>query len=295
MEKHLLTAGRPDKTKTIAPVGIPFDRSSSYRVGKMREAAQEIKGLHSATGYGPQTQTIFLGWDEEAVRQAAFDHGDKEAAETRAAEKQRVEGRDKQHQKYLEFLKGKGRQMTCSPAGRYIVDCDEIEKEDDVKDLTLDINETDHDGIFSVGFNFGILEGVMLICADKGKLDEYASRLDADEESDEGDTDEFDSSDEEDMEDDNESRVDEMSGESNLGSGMRGRKRKSQASAPRREPGKKARTASAQPLQYFIKFRCRETGEGQLYPEAEEGTLRFKDKRMAAFSGKVDMAVWAPR
>jgi hypothetical protein len=284
MEKYFLTAGRPDKAKTPTPVGIPFDRYSSYRTGKMREAAQKVEGLHCATGTGPKTQTIFMGWDEKAVRQAALCHANKEAAEDRASEKQREEKRDKLHQKYLKSLEGKGRQMICSPVGHYIVDWEEIEQGwDDVKDLTLDINETDQDGIFRVVFDFGILVGVMLICADKGKLNAHVSYLGAEYESEEGDTGKSESDEEEHAEDENEDEID------NGGSGTRDRKRKSQASAPPHEPRKKSRTVGAQPFQYFIKFRCRETGEGELYPEPKEGTLRFKDKRMAAFLGKVDM------
>ncbi|CAG9990940.1 unnamed protein product [Clonostachys byssicola] len=179
--------------------------------------------------------------------------------------------------------------MTCSPVGHYIVDCQEIEQGwDNVKDLTLDINETDQDGIFRVVFDFSILVGVMLICTDKGKLNAHLSYLGDEYESDEGGTEESDSDEKEHAEDDDEGEIDDMSGDADRGSGTRGRKRKSQAS-PRHEPRKKSRTDGAQELQYFIKFRCRETGEGELYPEPEDGTLRYEGKRMAAFLGKVDM------
>ncbi|CAH0027133.1 unnamed protein product [Clonostachys rhizophaga] len=281
MEKYFLTAERPDKAKTTTPVGIPFDRYSSSRTKNMREAAQKVEGLHCAKGMGPKTQTIFMGWDEEAVRQAALSHAGKEAAETQVAEKQREEKRDKLHQEC---------QMTYSPVGHYIVDCEEIEQGwDDVKDLNLDINETDQDGIFRVVFDFGILVGVMLICADKRKLNAHVSYLGAEYESDERDTEESESDEEEHAEDENQGEIDDMSEEANRGSGTRGRKRKSQASAPPHKRRKKSRMVGVQPFQYFIKFRCRETGEGELYPEPEDGTLRFKDKRMAAFLGKVDM------
>ncbi|KAK7222553.1 hypothetical protein V2G26_010556 [Clonostachys chloroleuca] len=290
MEKYFLTAGRPDKAKTTTAVRIPFNRFSSSGPATMRDVAQKVEGLHCATGNGPKTTTVFMGWDKEAVRQAALSHADKEAAEIRAAEKQREEERDKLHQEYLEILKGKGRHMTCSPAGRYIVDCEAIERGwSDVKDLTLYINEIDQDGIFRVTCHFGVLQGLMLICTDKGKLDEYVSRLDAEDESDEGDTEEPESDEEEHDQDEDESEIDDTSGEENRGPVTRDRKRKFHASAPRHEPRKKSKMASAQAFQYFIKFRCSETGEGQIFPGPHEGSLRFKDKRMAAFLGKVDM------
>lgn len=73
----------------------------------MCRVAQKVEGIHCATGHGLKTQTVFMGWDKEAVQQAALSHADKEAEETQAAEKQREEERDELHQEYLESLKGK--------------------------------------------------------------------------------------------------------------------------------------------------------------------------------------------
>ncbi|KAH8156883.1 hypothetical protein CIB48_g11363 [Xylaria polymorpha] len=85
------------------------------------------------------------------------------------------------------------------------ISCDEIEGgwPDQAGDLSLDIRATDEPGVFEASFDFGILEGVMIMSTDKKKLEEYCSQLGAD------DSDEYDDEDEdeEEVEDDYERKV----------------------------------------------------------------------------------------
>jgi len=84
IEKYFVDgSGNPDPTKTAEVVGIPYPHSSNYRTGQLREAAGRVSGLHQATGWG-STQTIYLGWDQGAVKEAAENHGTKEAQANRA-------------------------------------------------------------------------------------------------------------------------------------------------------------------------------------------------------------------
>ena len=63
MDRYILSSGRPDHTKTTTVVGMPLPRHNSYRpVSQMHEAASKVTGLYQATGLGPKTQTIFMGW-----------------------------------------------------------------------------------------------------------------------------------------------------------------------------------------------------------------------------------------
>lgn len=61
LQRYFLSAGRPDHTKTTTVVGIPLDRYSQYRSGKMIEAASKVPGLHHMRAVGPKTQVIFHG------------------------------------------------------------------------------------------------------------------------------------------------------------------------------------------------------------------------------------------
>lgn len=76
IKKFFIRAGGPDlyQTRTSTVVEVSFPRYSEYRPGRLREAADQVAGLHHDTGVGPETQTIFLGWDKSAVREAAKEH-----------------------------------------------------------------------------------------------------------------------------------------------------------------------------------------------------------------------------
>lgn len=79
MENYFLDAsGRPDKTKTPSPIGIPLSRYSDYHEKQLLAAARGISGLRSATGSGVDTTTVYLGWDPAAVGEEARSHAAKE-------------------------------------------------------------------------------------------------------------------------------------------------------------------------------------------------------------------------
>ncbi|KAI1419720.1 hypothetical protein F5Y12DRAFT_205347 [Xylaria sp. FL1777] len=266
IERYFLTSGQPDRAKTATVVGIPHDKYSSYRSGQLRDAVDQISGLHHATGNGPETQTIFIGWDSAAVNQAAERHASEEAKAAKAANQEREQERSELHDEYLETLKRKKGSKAYSPVGTYIVDCQEIEGQwpDQADDLSLDIQATDEPGIYEASFDFGILEGVMIIGRDEMAVKQYCSQLDSESD------DEEDSS-----EDEKES----------------GSKRKHAAAAPksrgRGRPPKKAKaSASSQSQKYHLKLRCAETVESMIYHEPSDGTITFQDKNMASFTGE---------
>jgi hypothetical protein len=134
MDAYFVRIGdrQPDRTKTTAVIKQSFPRSSEYRAGLMREAATKAEGLHHETGWGPKTQTLFMGWDSDAVKTAAEGHAAAEKKEVeaeeknlRAQEKERQKQREKMHRGYVESVKKSGRKAkaSSSPVGSYIVDC----------------------------------------------------------------------------------------------------------------------------------------------------------------------------
>ncbi|KAH8590158.1 hypothetical protein B0O99DRAFT_521816 [Bisporella sp. PMI_857] len=288
MEKYFLSSGRPDHTKTTTVVGIPLPQQSSYRASQMKEAASKVTGLHQATGFGPKTQTIFMGWNSVAVGKAAKSHASQEAKELQAAGKEREDERAETHTDYLNTLKRKKGPKTYSPVGSYIVDCEQIEQEwpDMADDLSLDIRQTKEPNVFEASFDFGVLEGAMIISAEKNALEQYCSQLDHEAESDEDEDEECDWSEEED--DDREE--DEV--EDKIEKGRKpttGSKRRAKAPRGRGPPPKKSKTRAAQPHIYLLKLKCRETGEGMIQSTEESGTIKFKDKNLASFIGKANL------
>jgi hypothetical protein len=277
MERYFLSSGQPDRTKTTTVVGIPLHQHSSYRASQMREAASEVAGLHQETGLGPKTQTIFMGWNSVAVSKAAKGHATKEAKELHAAEDERENERAGMHTDYLNTLKrkkGPKGLKTYSPVGSYIINCKEIEEQwsDQADDLSLDIRQTKEPGVFEASFNFGVLEGIMIISAERNALEQYCSQLDCEAES---DWDENEDEDEGEVEDNRKPTTSS--------------KRKAEAPQGRGRPPKKSKAGAAQPRTYLLKLKCRETGEGVIQSTEEKGTIKFKDENLASFIGKANL------
>ncbi|KAK9437684.1 AT hook, DNA-binding motif protein [Metarhizium brunneum] len=184
MEKYFLRSGQPDSTKTATVVGIPFEPSSKYR-SDLVEAASKVPGLQFATGYGPKTQVVFMGWTSAAVKKAANEHPAKEKKEVQALKQEHEDGRTAKHNAYLEALKEKRGPKKYSPVGSYMIDCEEITDNwpDDAKNMTLNIRTTEERGVYEAKFDFGMFIGAMVICDNKATLVQYCAELDREAES----------------------------------------------------------------------------------------------------------------
>lgn len=288
IERYFLSSGRPDHTKTTTVVGIPLPQRSSYRASQMNEATSKVTGLHQATGLGPKTQTIFMGWDSVAVGKAAKGHAAKEAKELQAAQNKREDERAELHTNYLNTLKRKKGPKTYSPVGSYIIDCKQIEGEwpDRAGDLSLDIRQIKEPNVFEASFDFGALEGVMLISAEKNALEQYCSQLDLDAESDGDEDEDGDWSEEEDEDGEKDEVEDEAENDRKPTTGS---KRRAEALRTHGPPPKKSKARAAQPRIYLLKLKCCETGEGVIQFREERGTIEFKDENLASFIGKANL------
>ncbi|KAL4796455.1 hypothetical protein BDV19DRAFT_388279 [Aspergillus venezuelensis] len=181
---------------------------------------------------------------------------------------------------HLEFVLDK---FFLSESGSHIVDCGDIESEwpGSAEDMTLDFGSTEEPGIFQASFDFGVLRGVMLISADEDLLEGYCDRADYDGRHvfSEGDDDDLDDEDESEDEDEKEHQRPQS-----------GSKRKTPAT-PQHSRGrpKKATKTKSNLLKYFLKSRSRETGEGQIFPDPEDGTPKIKDGNLTSFTGEASL------
>lgn len=250
MEKYFLDhTGKPDRTKTGEVIGFPLPVHSSYRVSQICAAIDKVLGLHYANGHGPLTQTIYAGWDYYAVHAAADGHAAKETADADEEADMREEERDAEHKAYL--AESKKRRLAPSPVGQYMVDCTAIEKGwDNTDNLTMSIRESGIPNVYQADFDFGILEGVMMLSSVKSAL---AYFLDDDASDDEG------------------------------GPPATGSKRK--ATGRGGPVLKVAKTTGGPPTKFFLVLKCRETGEGVINPTPEKGEMTFKGADMASLTG----------
>ncbi|CAI7626877.1 unnamed protein product [Penicillium bialowiezense] len=252
---------------------------SEYRSGKMMEAAKEVTGLHHKRAIGLQNQVIYMGWVKEDVEKAASGHCKQEGAALKAKENARTAKENartsKQRKRHMDYLTSRSKNKSkVTPIGSYIVDSKEIKDQwpDAVEDMSIDIHATDTPGVFQGDFNFGVAEGVMFLCADESTLKEYCSRP----EHDRGDE-WYDSEDEETDYHDLQMNPEQ------------GTKRSSKTSKSSQQT-KKPKVEKGQALNYFLQLKSRETGEGEIDYQPNEGTLEFDDERLVSFSGDTDLS-----
>ncbi|KAJ5485151.1 hypothetical protein N7539_005139 [Penicillium diatomitis] len=280
MEKYFLTSGEPDRTKTTVVVCLPFHLRSEYGIQCLIDAANKVPGLNHEKAVGPETKMVFMGWDAAAVKKEAREYPAKAARKLAEASEKREQARDKMHHDYLKTLTRKrgGSKATKnrSPVGSYIVDsaCFEDHYADGRKfDLTLEIQETDRPGVFQADFDFGVLEGIMMICDDEETLDEYCREADREDDFDDSDS----------LEDDT-----TESSESEVETFQQGSKRKASGSGNQVSKKPKQRKARKTPSRkYWLRLKCREL-EGQLHFDPEEGSIEFEDDNLVSFEGAAD-------
>lgn len=268
MRKYFLTNGQPDRTKTETVVDIPCGRYE-FQMEKTCKAAAEIEGLHCAKGPGPEHKNVFLGWDKAAVKKAAEEHTAadkvKQEAKDAAQEQERIRSQWRYH---LAIEKPERIALGFSPVGKYDIDCKEIEAEwpDDAQKMTMNIHPTRIPGVFKAQFDFGMMEGVMIMSRDLAALLQYCKiSPEADESEDEEELDE----------DDAEGPTDAATGD---------KRKAASPTGPRKAT--KTDTVESNPLKYHVRLRCRETGEGGIAATPEKGTVTFADGKFTRFSGE---------
>jgi hypothetical protein len=133
------------------------------------------------------------------VKNAAKNHGAKEAQANQAKADAREEERASKHKRYLANAeKHKHGPSAPSPVGQYIIDCEEIESNwpELAEDMTLAIHATPTPGIYQASFDFGVIEGIMMMSYDESILDRFCAQQEHDDDPDSEDDDEEDGRDE---------------------------------------------------------------------------------------------------
>ncbi|KAJ5361354.1 hypothetical protein N7541_002198 [Penicillium brevicompactum] len=191
MDKYFLHAGQPQPTKTTTVIDILFPRNKSAGPEPLMEAAAKIPGLHSIMRFFSMTQVLFLGWDSAAVEKTANEHADRKRKELQKREDDRKAAEEIQRglrrQLHLDYIerrsKGQANASQQSPVGTYTVDCKGIQEQwSDMDNLSMDIRNSDLPGVFIADIDFGIVKGIMIICAQQSLLNEYCFSLDGHEE-----------------------------------------------------------------------------------------------------------------
>lgn len=164
--------------------------------------------------------------------------------------------------------------------GSYIVDCEEIQRQrpDDSGDMVLDIRASGEPEVFLASFAFGVVEGVMILSNQKSAIANYRSKID--EESDAGENDTSES-------DDSGSHNDSDEDSSAHWDQSRSAKRK--AKGQPNTQAKKAKTARGKPRVLYFEWRGRETGEGEIMPDSNQGVVTFDSPQCASLTGKIDV------
>ncbi|KAI2472342.1 hypothetical protein F4781DRAFT_384241 [Annulohypoxylon bovei var. microspora] len=269
IQKYFLDPlGQPDRTKTIDVLTVPLPHGSSYRTGKLIAAADRVNGLHNVR----RGDSLYIGWDQAAVEDTAKGHEGRVEQE----KENRDQERNSMNTAYLRKARRRNRGQNWSPIGSYIIDCDAIEgqwSEYASYEMTLDICKSNAQGFFEASFDFGVLNGMMILGDQEEALDKYCAQLDR---KDMSDSSEYSNDDDDDDDDDDGDRP------------IVGSKRK--AAYNNDTPSKKAKPRITQSKTMFLKWKGIETGEGEILYEAEDGCITFSDPEYSRFTGEMDMS-----
>ncbi|RYO79383.1 hypothetical protein DL766_000121 [Monosporascus sp. MC13-8B] len=301
MRKYFLdAAGRPDRAKL--PLLLPYMPVICLAAGalpprreeELRDAVRSVREVDGLAlkdlsidvddggggGEGGKTfRALFLGWSEEAIaRRAAQWEGQKrdevvkerEKALLRQAQLKEV-GADGEHAAYLRAPDADPGRRQFDIAGSYVVRCPSIEEQWDGPegDMVLDVRPSARTpGVYEAWFRFRVLEGVMLLSADRALLVRHRNAVDR-VRSREADWDW-------DYLRDEDAATTSTSATETTGK----RKRKSY-------------TASAQnPRRFWLMWNGRETGEGHLQADLNmnhTGCIEFLDDRLARLRGQMNL------
>lgn len=189
----------------------------------------------------------------------------------------REAARDARHQKYLDDMiraKKEHRMMPGpGPIGHYMVDCEKISggwSEAQDYDMMMLIGWNDSLEVYEASFDFGIFEGIVIFSEDDAVLDRLSGSK--------GYSNANEYYDEEDEE--NEDEEEEPS------STTSGKRKAPTKKAIRGRPTKKAKK-SGKPMSYPIRLRCSDSGTGEIYSDAQKGTIKFEKADFSTFTAIV--------
>lgn len=183
-----------------------------------------------------------------------------------------------------------------SPIGQYIVDCEDIVSrwpDPEGMDLTMDIKGTYTPGVYEAVFDFGVIEGVMVLGLDERTVERYCAWKDLEAKGlDRGDFD-YDEHAEDGDEDDEDDHNVEVVAEAAGGSGSTTTGSKRKASGAEGPPSKKAKKADGteDELVYAVRVRSIDPGEGEISYRPQRAKVVFSDRTFASFTGDGEISI----
>lgn len=162
-----------------------------------------------------------------------------------------------------------------------MIDCGAIEGDwpDQADDMTLAIRGTPTSNIYDASFDFGIIEGLMILSPDEGALERcnaYAEDSD-DEQYDE------DEDGEDDKDEDDERRY------IITGSKKKAASSKGTPASGRTSKRAKKGTGADRTVKFLFRMKPKDTNTGKINYMAEKGTIEFDGPDFAAFTGVTDI------
>ena len=265
------------------------EKKAAAKESKVAKKAVNLKAEEKKVG---KTKEVNSGKEKKKPAPQARSTAPKGKQEPDAQETARAA----MHTAFLEKARGFNHPCLRSPVGKYIIDCDSIEGQwsNLADNMTLSIHhiltpfkdpeygrETYVEGVWKATFDFGVIQGFMILGADEGLLDKYCGEL----ESGYGNDVDYVHLDE-DEEDDKTAVVTTGSKRKAppAGGGGKGGGR----------PSKVAKTTTSTRTTktvttYHLRMKFRETGEGQIFSKIHKGSMTFRGKEVVSFSGKADM------
>ncbi|KAF9877477.1 hypothetical protein CkaCkLH20_05177 [Colletotrichum karsti] len=288
MELYFLTNGKPDEEKTPGPIAL-YDLKDAKKVEGL---AKRVPGLQTVTCPGRDEKRVTcIGWDKFLLSNLNYDIV-KDAYEH---EKQKIDdpcgAAMREHREYVaekrehESLTDQKKPGTSFDVerckGSYFVQCKAVMNGYDVSPkhvLTMDV-KIGKDGLLLAAYDFGMIEGTMLLSASEEKLDSLV-QMDCDEDSERRNDDEEDDYGADDPGDDG-----WKPGQKTLKNTAASRKRPASASSGKGVTKKKKRMLPSLSRRVYFRLRGRETGEGDIHDTPEPGHLDFLDSDCSQFMG----------
>ncbi|KAJ5975899.1 hypothetical protein N7481_009606 [Penicillium waksmanii] len=181
---------------------------------------------------------------------------------------------------------------TRLPIDSYDVYCEKLEGQWKKHDFTIDIEKTATPGLLEAAFDFGVVEGIMIICGSQSRLKECRDRAYRGKnpyqypfpEVNDDLSNAFSSS-------SSGSSSNPSGGDSGVSNGKHhqpGSKRKSEDERPTTEI-KGAKKGQGLPYKYPLMLRCREMYQQEILYNPEMGKTMFKDGNFDCFTGIVNL------
>lgn len=291
--------GRPNKARTPDAITVPPWWTGDFLPFEIRDLAKKVSGLIATIEKFGSFDVLFLGWTDAAIKKArdqyAAEHAAREAEEAIPWEVRQEKKRTERHEAFLKAFETQRPKLKGSIAGKYLISCPAIDEgwgSNGDADMTLVIHATKTQDVYEANFDFQILEGVMILSADKEKLEKRRVELEANDHSDFSDSSDSESSEEESS--DSESSEEERKPASRQTFNIKRKLGTSEDSpAAKRSKTAGADTPITPPLKFWLQWRGRDTGSGEIQfddePAEHVGHIVFSDQGLARFAGEMEM------